>query len=311
MRFSIRLNNDIGVDEFVRIAVLAEELGFDQVWVSHDLLWRSAPVLATAAALATKRIAIGVGVFNPVSRHAAEIAMDAATLHEVSDGRALLGIGAGADRFFDWVRLDRDRPAPRIRTALVQLRALLAGDVPQGWDHEGRLRIGPASVPIYVGAMGPKLLELAGELADGALPLLFPPEHYTTAVEQITAGLDRVHRDPSSIDVAACVWCSIDADRALANRALAEKIAYYGASFSPHLLARAGLRQNNFPREMTADQVTAQMLSLGIAGDAAEVTERCRTLVAAGATHISFGPPLGPDPLRAVSVLGREVIPKL
>src|SRR5258706_7327119 len=136
--------------------------------------------------------------------------------------------------------------------------------------------------------MGPKLLERAGELADGALPFLFPPEHYPPAVAQITTGLDRVRRDPSSIDIAACVWCSIDADRARANRALAEKIAYYGASFSPHLLARAGLTQDDFPREMTADQVTAQMLSLGIAGDAAEVTERCRTLVAAGATSIPF-----------------------
>jgi len=310
MRFSIRLNNDVPVERFVRIASLAEELGFDQVWVSHDLFWRSAPVLVTAAAIATSRIALGVGVFNPVSMHPAEIAMAAATLHEVSGGRVLLGIGAGADRFLRWAGLEFPPPVPRTRAAIHELRALLSGQAPAGRDAEGHLRTGPVTVPIYVGAMGPKMLELAGEMADGALPLLFPPERYAHAAALIEAGARRAGRDPDAIDVAACVWCSIDADAHRARRALAEKLAYFGASFSADLLESASLEAGDFPPGITAEQVTAPMLALGIAGDVGEVADRCLQLAAAGARHISFGPPLGPDPEQAVTALGRSVIPR-
>jgi 5,10-methylenetetrahydromethanopterin reductase len=321
LRTSLRFNNDQPVERFARIAALAEDAGFDQVWVSNDLFWRSAPVLLAAAAAATSRIALGAGVFNPVSMHVSEIAMAAATLHEISRGRFLLGIGAGADRFLDWAGLEPGPPAARTRKAVVELRALLSGEAPAGWNPEGRLRTRPAAVPIYVGAMGPRMLELAGELADGALPLLFPPEHYPVAAEQVADGARAAGRDPISIDVAACVWCSIDDDRDRARRALAEKIAYYGPSFSPYLLKRASISPEDFQPVMdamaqkdearAAGLVTPRMLSLGIAGNAAEVAERCAGLIAAGARHISFGPPLGPDPERAVASLGRDVLPLL
>ncbi len=323
MKTSLRFNNDLPVETFVRLAALAEEAGFDQVWVSNDLFWRSAPVLLAAAAGATRRIALGAGVFNPVSMHVSEIAMAAASLQEVSDGRFLLGVGAGADRFLGWAGLRPQPPVARTRQAIKELRALLSGEAPAGWNADGRLRTGPVPVPvpIYVGAMGPRMLELAGEVADGALPLLFPPEHYAVAAAQVARGAGRAGRDFGSIDVAACVWCSIDDDRDRARHALAQKIAYYGPSFSPYLLERASISKEDFQpvmdamsrrdAERAAGLVTPRMLSLGIAGTAREVAERCTGLIAAGARHISFGPPLGPDPERAVASLGRDVLPLL
>jgi 5,10-methylenetetrahydromethanopterin reductase len=320
VRASVRLNNDLPVKRFVRIAALAEEHGFDQLWVSHDLFWRSAPVLLTAAFASTSRIRLGIGVFNPVSQHPSELAMAAATLQEVSEGRFLLGLGAGADRFLDWAAIPYDPPVQRARRALVAIRALLAGVVPPGWPLEGRLRARAAPAPIYVGAMGPRMLELAGELADGALPLLFPPGHFTTALGQVAEGARRAGRD-AALDVAACIWCSIDRDAVRAQRTLAEKIAYYGASFSPYLLARAGLSPVDFsPIEaaMAAGDldracalVTPRMLSLGMAGDAGDVAAACAGLLRAGARHLSFGPPLGPDPAHAIRVIGIEVLPAL
>jgi 5,10-methylenetetrahydromethanopterin reductase len=321
LRISLRFNNDLPAERFVRLAVLAEEVGFDQIWLSHDLFWRSAPVLLAMAATATSKIALGVGVFNPVSMHVSEIAMAAASLHEVSGGRFRIGLGAGADQFLGWAGLEADPPVVRTRRAIGELRALLSGQAPDGWPLEGALRTEPATVPIYVGAMGPRMLELAGELADGALPLLFPPEHFRTAAEQVLAGARRAGRDRDSIDIAACVWCSIDDDRARARRALAERIAYYGASFSPYLLERASLAPKDFrpiqaamsegDTDRAAHLVTPAMLKLGIAGTIHEVAERCSGLVAAGARHISFGPPLGPDPERAVEALGLKVLPTL
>ena len=321
MKFSLRFNNDMSAARFARVAALAEENGFDQIWVSNDLFGQSAAVLLAEAARTTQRISIGAGVFNPVSMHVAEIAMVAASLHELTHGRFKLGIGAGADRFLAWAGLQTPPPVVRTREALLALRDLLRGDAPAGWAHEGRLMCGPVEVPLYVGAMGPRMLELAGELADGALPLLFPPEQFERARRSIVAGARRAGRDVADLDIAACVWCSIHADSAAARRAMAWKIAYYGPSFSSDLLERASLSRADFAEIETAlsagqggraaELVTREMLDLGIVGTASDLTARCAGLITAGARHISFGPPLGPDIDQAVKTLGREVIPEL
>ena len=305
LTFSVRFNNDVAPAEFARLAALAEEGGFDQVWVSHDLFFHSAPVLVTAAAQATSRIELGVGVFNPVSMHASEIAMVAASLAELTEGRTLLGIGAGADRFLTWAGLAFDPPVARTERAIKEIRTLLAGAAP--WEHEGRMRISVSPVRIYVGAMGPRMLRMAGRVADGALPLLFPPSHYRVAAAQIAEGAAAAGRDIAAVDVAACIWCSIADDGERARAALAEKIAYYGPSFSPELLARAGLRAADFEGGV----ITPQMLALGVAGGPHDVIAACAQLIADGARHISFGPPLGPDPKEAIRVLASEVIPAL
>ena len=124
------------------------------------------------------------------------------------------------------------------------------------------------------------------------------------------------------LDVAACIWVSLADDRAAARRALAEKIAYYGRAFSPLILGRLGLAAADFDaieRAIMTERDTEKacrlveaderMMRIGVVGEAAEVVARLEPLVAAGARHLSFGPPLGPDPLQAVRLLGRDVVP--
>lgn len=328
MRCSLRLNNDTTPGAFAEIAETAEAAGFDQLWVSHDLFLRSAPVLLTLAATRTSRISLGTGIVNPYSVHPGELAMMAATLQEVTGGRFLLGLGAGAAEFLAWVGIERRAPLGRTREALLALRALLAGERPSrtagtgaGWTDEAYLRLPATPTPIYLGVMSPKMLALAGELADGALPLLFPPEHYPTAAEQLDEGRRAAGRGPDAVDLAACVWVSLDDDTERAQRPLAEKLAYYGPSFAPYLLERAGLTVGDFAPVAAALErdglaaaaalVTPQMLRLGMAGTADDVVARCTWLVEQGATHLSFGPPLGPEPAAAVEALGRDVLPRL
>jgi len=211
------------------------------------------------------------------------------------------------------------------RFAVNQIRTLLAGGRAvaddAGWTSEAFLRFDAGPVPLYLGAMSPRMLALAGECADGVLPLLYPPEHYPTAAEQVLDGARAAGRDPDDIDLAACIWVSVDRDEARARRPLAEKIAYYGASFAPYLLHRAGLSAADFEPIQAAlradgidgavDLVTDRMLALGIAGTPEQVVARSQGLIAMGARHVSFGPPLGPDVLGAVDSLGREVLPAL
>lgn len=325
MRFSLRLNNDLRVDDYVRLAKEAEAAGFDQLWVSHDLFLRSAPVLVARMLEETESLHVGIGILNPYTQHPGEIAMLASTFDEAYGERFLLGIAAGARDFLTWIGLEQRRPLAAVREAVATVRALQAGRrSPDGelfrGDERAYLRFAaPRKTPIYVGAMGPKMLELTGEVADGALPLLFPPELYSDVRELIGRGAARRGEHLAPIDLAACFWVSIDDDAEAARHCLALKIAYYGHALGPLILDRLGLEASDFDEirriahdgddlERAASLVDDRMLAMGVAGTAEAFCERLRPLILAGARHLSFGPPLGPDPVGAVRRLGRGVV---
>lgn len=327
MRFSLRFNNDLPVRDYVALAQLAEQAGIDQFWVSNDLFLRSAPVLLTAVAAATARIEIGTCILNPYTIHPAEIATFAATLDEYSGGRFNLGIASGAADFLGWVGLKHDRPRTALIEVVTALRRLFAGERTEmdghflQWSREAYLRFAaPRQVPIYIGAMSPNMLRAIGSHADGGLPLLFPPEHYTNVAPLIAEGATAAGRDLRDVDVAACIWCSLADDRDAAEAPLREKIAYYGHAMSPTILAQLGLSHDDFkaiehavmvdndlPR--AARMVTPAMLRIGIAGTPHQLIERVEALVERGVTHLSFGPPLGPDIAYTLKMLGEVVIP--
>ena len=327
MKFSVRFNNDLPAQDYPRLARAAEAAGFSQFWVSDDLFLRGVWPILTACALATERMEIGTCIVNPYTMHPAEIAMQAAALDELSGGRVLLGLGAGAGDFLGWVGLSQERPLARMAETLAVLRQLFAGERVRfdgqelrGWTDEAYLRFPARPIPLYLGAMSPRMQRLIGQAADGGLPLLFPPELYADVIGQVQAGAAEGGHDMQSIDVAACIWVSVSADRAAAEDALREKVAFYGHAFSDQILARLGVAraefapiahavqvENNLPKAKAL--VTNAMLRVGIAGDARALIPRLEQLAALGATHLSFGPPLGPDPLAALEVLGREVLP--
>lgn len=326
MKFSLRFNNDLPVKTYPLLARAAEQAGFDQFWVSDDLFLRGVWPILSACAVATERIALGTGIVNPYTMHPAEIAMQAAALDELSGGRLLLGLGAGAGDFLDWVGITQERPLTRMAETLTLLRSLFAGERTAlaghelRWNNAAYMRFPTRPIPLYLGATGAKMLRLIGSAADGGLPLLFPPEHYSAAMAQIRAGAAEADRAMSTIDVAACIWISVDENRAAAVDALREKIAYYGHALSDLILENLGLTRADFAPIAHVVQVERdikraktlvdeRMLRIGVVGTGRDIIERLEGLVARGATHLSFGPPLGPNPLRALEVLGREVLP--
>ncbi|MFO7323840.1 MAG: LLM class flavin-dependent oxidoreductase [Chloroflexota bacterium] len=327
MKFSLRLNNDLPVADYLKLARAAEAAGFDQFWVSDDLFLRSAVVILTAIAAHTERIEIGTCILNPYTIHPAEIAMIAATLDEASGGRFNLGLSAGAAEFLKWVDIAPEKPLTLTVETIEAVNRLLSGEraAMNGqtlrWSEEAYLRFKPMRrVPVYLGALSPRMLRAIGEVADGGLPLLLPPEHYETVLPLIRAGAEAAGRDLDEIDIAACVWCSLSEDRAAADDALREKIAYYGHAFSPLIWERLGLTRGDFDaieqaamREYDLEKakrlVAPEMLRIGIVGTGRDLIERLEALVALGVRHLSLGPPLGPDPLAAIDMVGREVIP--
>ena len=329
LRLSVRPGKAGGIHATVARAREAEAAGFDQIWLGNDIFDASGVVALSAIAAATSRIHLGTSVLDTVSLHPAQIAMIAAGLQELSGGRFLLGLGAGSDVFFGFAGLTPPSPVRRTREALVAVQHLLAGrspagdpDAGDGWTDKAVLRDPPeVAPPVYVGAMGPKMLQMTGRFADGALPLCLPPERFVRARAEIDKGAAAAGRDLDRFDLAACIWCSIDDDAERGRRRLAEFIARYSGSLSVDALVEEGFDPDEFARVQRlvldegtaagADAVTADMMRLGIAGGPGDVLEQCAALLAAGARHISFGPPFGPDVNAAMHVLGAKVLPEL
>ncbi|MCC7452397.1 MAG: LLM class flavin-dependent oxidoreductase [Anaerolineae bacterium] len=327
MKFSIRLNNNHAVADYLKLAQAAEAAGFDQFWVSNDLFLRSGPIILAAVASATHKIEIGTCIVNPYTINPAELAMLAATLDELSGGRFNLGISAGAAEFFKWIGLDQQRPLAAVTESVTVIQRLLSGKPTPldgrflHWTPQAYLRFKPQRpVPIYLGAMSPHMLRAIGAWADGGLPLLFPPEHYATVLPYIQEGAQKAGRSLDNIDLAACVWCSISEDRDAAADALKEKIAYYGHALSPLIWQELGVTQDDFRPiehaimvennvEKAKALVTDPMLAIGIVGTPDDLIRRLEKLVGMGVRHLSLGPPLGPDPLAAIEAIGRTVIP--
>ncbi|HWE63088.1 MAG TPA: LLM class flavin-dependent oxidoreductase [Chloroflexota bacterium] len=331
LRFGIRFNDAFGpVREVVALARLAEEAGFDVVWYCHDLFLRDAWVTLTAIAAATSRIKIGTCIVNPFTADPAEIAMHAATLQEYSGGRFILGIGPGEPNFLDLVGRRQERPLTGLREAVLILRRLLAGEaapfdgtVFRGWKPGARLLGAPPAtpIPIYIGGQGPRSLRLMGELGDGALPLIFPPDYLPQVLALIAEGAVAAERSLEEIDVAPCFWFSLSEERSSAEDAMRRMIASYGHYLRDDMLAPIGLRQADLAplgaRWTAGDHAGAEamvqgrMFDLAILGTVEDVRPRLLRLAAQGVTQINVGPPLGPDPRRTIALLAERLIPEL
>ena len=327
MKFSIRLNNDLPVAQYIELAQLAEQYEFDQFWVSHDLFLRSCIVILSAIATATKRIEIGSCILNPYTINPAEIAMLATTLDELSRGRFNLGLSSGAGDFLEWVGIEQKKPRTDLLEVVDVLRRLFAGEQVTidgqfvQWTDKAYLRFQPLrQIPIYIGAMSPKMLQAIGSHADGGLPLLFPPEHYANVAPLVAQGAETAQRQMADIDLAACIWCSFDNDREIAKTPLKEKIAYYGHAMSPMILQQLGLTLADFDEiehvmqterdvQKATSLVTDEMLKIGVTGTPQDILPRLEALVQMGVNHLSFGPPLGVNIADAIRLIGEEIIP--
>jgi 5,10-methylenetetrahydromethanopterin reductase len=172
------------VAEQIKFTQLAERKKFESVWICETRLVRDAISVLGALAVSTKKIKLGTGVINTWTRNAALTAMTFATLDEISKGRAILGLGAYWDPLAWKQGIERRKPLQAMREYIEVVRRLLKletvnfdGEIVKARDLKLDLGYGipktPKKVPIYIGATGLKMMELAGENADGVLLIGF------------------------------------------------------------------------------------------------------------------------------------------
>jgi 5,10-methylenetetrahydromethanopterin reductase len=193
-------------------ALRAEALGFDTVWIPDaQLLWRDVFVAMALAADRTSTITIGSGVSGTETRHPTVVASAANTLRELAGGRVVLGLGTGAG-LGQLINMPPTRRAT-FRRDVEMIRRLLDGG---WWDFDGRgaRLIGAGGpVPIYMTAGGPKMAELAGEIADGVIfSVGTTPSVIQASIDSLSPGLARAGRTLADIEVVSTAFLSVTED---------------------------------------------------------------------------------------------------
>jgi 5,10-methylenetetrahydromethanopterin reductase len=212
------------VADLVAVAEEVERVGYRYLWVNDERLERDAFTVLAAMAQRTERIRIGPGVTNPYSRHPALIATATATLDELSGGRAVLGLGAGGTNHRA-LGIERRAPVGALRDSVELIRALwsgttttVEGDVVRARDAKLDFGAPRPRVPIYIGGRGPRVLELAGEIADGVIVgNVATREGWTYALDRVAAGAARAGRAVGEIRLTAWLYACVadDEDDAL------------------------------------------------------------------------------------------------
>jgi probable F420-dependent oxidoreductase len=285
-----------------RVAARVEELGYDSVWIADTGAGPDAFVLGAAVATCTDRLRIGTAVIPAYTRSASVMAAGAGSLAQLAPGRIVLGIGASSDTIVDaWGGVPFERPLQRIRETTGVLRSMLAGErvTFQGRTIRTRgfrlISLPPRPVPIYLAALMPPMLELAGEIADGVILNFMPVDAVPRMLDHVRRGAERAGRDPSSLEVVSRFQTIVTDDVPAARAALRHMMGpYFATSVYNRFVAWCG-----FPDEAAAilagwqakdrarntAAVTDEMIDrLAIIGSAEHCRERLAAFVAAGVT---------------------------
>jgi 5,10-methylenetetrahydromethanopterin reductase len=234
-------------------AQYAESRGFEAVWQAESRLVRDAIVPMAAYAAVTQRIKVASGVINNWTRNIGLLAATFLTLDDLAPNRVICGIGAWWDPLARNVGIERRKPLKAMRETVEVLRRLLNMErvTYHGEFHtvnnieldvvHGRRE--PRNVPIMIGATGPKMLALTGEIADGVvLNYCVPPAYNDMAMEQLDKGARKVGRTVDDIDRPQLVVCSVHEDRAEAIRGAKMLLTQYLAQ-QPHIAKASGVKK--------------------------------------------------------------------
>jgi 5,10-methylenetetrahydromethanopterin reductase len=250
-RVALYLQDKHPIREGMEFARHAERQGFEAVWQAESRLVREATVPMAAFAAVTERIKVGSGVVNNWTRNVGLLAATFVTLDDLAPGRIILGIGAWWDPLASKVGIERRSPLKAMKETVEVTRRLLAmervsftgefvrvDDIQIDVVHGNRE---PRDVPIYIGATGMKMMELAGEIADGVvLNYLVGPTYNHRAMGALAAGAARSGRSVEDIDRPQLVVCSLDQDREAALDRARELVTQYLGQ-QPHIMKASGV----------------------------------------------------------------------
>jgi len=313
--------------KIIYYAIQAERGGFSNLWITDHFNNRNVYVTLTTAAIYTNKITFGPGVTNPYMVNPVITAQAVATLNEMAPGRVVLGMGAGDKTTLESVGVEMQKPLAAIQEAVGIFRKITSGEsvAYQGEVFKtagAKFLFKPKGViPVYVGAQGPKMLELAGKIGDGVLINASHPKDVEYAMGSVKEGIRQAGKNPDQVDVAAYTSFSVHEDLKKATKAAVPVVAFIAAGSPPVLLERHGidvqkteeikaaLKVNDWGKAFAS--VTPEMIgAFSVCGTPDLCIERINELLKSGISQFVVGSPIGPNVREAINLISEKIIPR-
>jgi len=327
VKFSVAMQGSYPIRDYIEKAQRIERYGFDEVHVYDDLMFKPTWPILTLIGEHTDKIKVGPAIITPQIVHPCYHAANLAELDELTDGRAICGIARGA--FFEFLGIEKQhKPITMVREAIQIIRRLMSGDRSPfhgevfTCTEELFFRFQPVrkNVPIFIGTWGPKMCQLAGEIAIGTKSDgLWNPDYVKIIRENIEIGARRAHRNPSEVEIIAGPLCAISSNREQAKATARRVLAVYLPYLRP-MTDVAGIPEEEINKVREAASVgdfdrgasyvsDLSVEKCSVCGTPEDVIPQIESMIAAGVDHICFGHPLGPDFNEALDLLGKEILP--
>ena len=314
MKFSLELLPNEPIDNLLELIKISEDIGFENVWITDHYNNKNVFERLALAAHETSTIHMGSGVSNPFIRNPVTIAQATATLDEISNGRALLGIGPGDKATMNALGIKWNKPLSAVGDAVTLIRDVMDGkEVKNGAKLTGTAKV-QDKIPIYIGAQGPKMLELSGKVADGSLVNASSPKDFEYAIPLIKKGISTFTNPEKDFSIAAYTACSVDDDKMAAFNQTKIVVAFIIAGSPEVVLNRHGinlesanvikqcLSNNDFKQAVNAvdeDMVNA----FSVWGTPSQINDKIELLQDMGVSEFVVGSPIGKDRIKSLRLL--------
>lgn len=314
LKFSLELLPNDSIENIIELIQLSEDIGFENVWITDHYNNKNVFEVLAIAAYETSTIHLGSGVSNPFIRNPYTIASATTTLDEISSGRALLGIGPGDKATMNTLNIEWKKPVDTVGNAVNLIRKVMNNEVVEsGARLTGTSKV-QDKIPIYVGAQGPRMLELSGQVADGSLVNASNPKDFEFAIDLIKKGIVKSNEDKKDFNFAAYTACSVDTDEQVAFNQTKIVVAFIIAG-SPQVV----LERHNIPIE-SADLikkylsnndfksatsiVTKEMIdAFSVSGTPKQISDKIEVLEGLGVNEFVVGSPIGKNRVESLKLL--------
>ncbi len=325
--FGIGFGGDLPAQEFLGLVAVAEKEHYQSLWVQEGSQ-RSSLALSSAALQTTKRMIVGTGVTSPFRRHPQILAMEAATLNEISNGRFILGLGAAENSI---VNYGLHIPVVQgMKDTFNIVRGILSNENFSYTSEVFSLKASQKqwsmeNLPIYMGAIGPRMLDLAGEYADGLLITRrggFSPTYLKYAIDRVIKTAKLKGRNYAKINFLAFFETSLSKNGSLAKQFIKRTLATYTLPQMPDIvLKKAGIPETDIQAvrssylkgdvQTAVRHVTDDMVeTFALAGTPSECLEKLQEHVSSG-LKVPILYVHGPDTRAAIELAARQVVPHL
>lgn len=327
LKFSVQLNGSFPVARIGEYAKRIEHYGFDELYIADDLPIRPAWPLLTLAGAATSRIRIGPGLVTPQIAHPVYHAMNLLVLDELTHGRAICGIGRGA--FGSMLGIEKpERPLQMLREAYQIMKHVISGRseafAGEYFQTTATFHLGfepvREDIPIWIGTWGPKTATLAGKYAAGIMATCVRnPVLMSQLRDRVFNGAVASGRDPAQLEIITSPIVSIAEDPQAARETILDLLVYLMPVMTPmqydlgitvslmnEITSAANSGDRSKAHRLVPDVAVRAFTLTGTPGD---IVSQIEEIVDAGANHVSFGPPLGPDVDRALDLIANKVLP--